>query len=99
MSADPKLRAISFLWHGKLDDFNTSEAWSPDGTRLAVASVSGQVAIYDAAQGRAIHLFEQAHADGCDALAWRPDGKALATAGRDGEWKLWDAVEGKTLVE
>ena len=93
------LRPIAFVWHGKLDDFNTSLAWSPEGDRLAAASVSGQVAIYDAAQGRAIHLFEQAHADGCDALAWRPDGQALATAGRDGKWKLWDAMEGKILAE
>ena len=93
------LRPINFLWHGKLDDFNTSLAWSPDGDRLAVGSVSGQVAIYDAAQGKALHLFEQAHADGCDALAWRPDGKALATAGRDGKWKLWDAATGNALAE
>jgi WD40 repeat protein len=89
---------VQFVWHGKLDDFNTSIAWSPDGTRLAVGSVSGQVAIYDAAQGKAIHLLAQAHEDGCDAVAWRPDGAALATAGRDGKWRLWDAVEGKPLV-
>ena len=93
------LRPIAFVWHGKLEDFNTSLVWSPDGDRLAAASVSGQVAIYDAAEGRAIHLFEQAHADGCDALAWRPDGKALATAGRDGNWKLWDATDGTVLAE
>jgi WD40 repeat protein len=93
------LRPIAFVWHAKLEDFNTSLAWSPEGDRLAAASVSGQVAIYDAAQGRPIHLFEQAHADGCDALAWRPDGKALATAGRDGAWKLWDTTEGKILAE
>jgi WD40 repeat protein len=99
MTTDPKLRAIEFVWHGKLEDFNTSVAWSPTGDRLAAASVSGQVAIYDAAEGRAIHLFEQAHADGCDALAWRPDGKALATAGRDGLWKLWDTTDGKILAE
>jgi len=99
MIAPSNLRAIAFIWHGKLDDFNTSLAWSPEGDRLAAASVSGQVAIYDAAQGRAIHLFEQAHADGCDALAWRPDGNALATAGRDGKWKLWDATDGKVLAE
>lgn len=99
MASASQLRPIAFIWHGKLDDFNTSLAWSPDGTRLAAASVSGQVAIYDAAQGRAIHLFEQAHADGCDAVAWRPNGRALATAGRDGTWKLWDAVEGKILAE
>jgi WD40 repeat protein len=99
MNTSPKLRPIAFRWHGKLDDFMTGLAWSPDGDRLAAASVSGQVAIYDAEAGRAIHLFEQAHADGCDALAWRPDGKALATAGRDGKWKLWDAESGKVLAE
>ena len=99
MESTSQLRPIAFVWHGKLDDFNTSLAWSLDGTRLAAASVSGQVAIYDAVQGRAIHLFEQAHADGCDAIAWRPDGRALATAGRDGTWKLWDTSEGKMLME
>jgi WD40 repeat protein len=99
MASDTNLRSIAFLWHGKLDDFTTSLAWSPDGTRLAAASVSGQVAIYDATEGRAFHLFERAHTDGCDALAWRPDGTALATAGRDGAWKLWDTTTGKTLAE
>lgn len=99
MTTNPKLRPINFVWHGKLDDFITSVAWSPEGGRLAAASVSGQVAIYDAVAGRAIHLVEQAHADGCDALAWRPDGQALATAGRDGKWKLWDASEDTILVE
>jgi WD40 repeat protein len=93
------LRPINFLWHGKLDDFNTSLAWSPDGSLVAAGSVSGQVAIYHAAQGKALHVFEQAHADGCDAVAWRPDGKALATAGRDGMWRLWDVAEGKVLAE
>jgi WD40 repeat protein len=99
MNPAQTLRPIAFVWRGKLDDFNTSVAWSPDGKQLAAASVSGQVAIYDSEQGRAIHLFEQAHADGCDALAWRPDGKALATAGRDGTWKLWDTTDGKILAE
>ena len=93
------LRPINFVWHGKLDDFVTSVAWSPDGSRLAAGAVSGQVAIYDTALGKALHIHEQAHADGCDAVAWRPDGAALATAGRDGKWKLWDADEGKVLAE
>jgi WD40 repeat protein len=93
------LRPINFVWHGKLDDFNTSLAWSSDGKLLAAGSVSGQVAIYDVASGKALHVLEKAHEDGCDAIAWRPDSKALATAGRDGKWKLWDAAEGKVLVE
>ncbi len=99
MFAHPKLRPIAFLWHGKLEDYVTSLAWSPEGNRLAAASVSGQVAIYDATEGRAIYLLQEAHTDGCDAIAWRPDGKALATAGRDGLWKLWDTTEGTVLAE
>ena len=99
MASELNLRPIAFLWHGTLEDFNTGLAWSPEGKRLAVASVSGQVAIYDAAHGRVLHMLGQAHADGCDALAWRPDGGALATAGRDGTWKLWDVTDGKLLIE
>jgi len=99
MPAPSPFRPIAFVWNGKLEDFNTSLAWSPDGTCLAAGSVSGQVAIYDAAEGKAIHLLEQAHVDGCDAIAWRPDGQALATAGRDGTWKLWNAKDGELLVE
>ena len=95
----PSRRAVDFRWHAKLDDFITQVAWSPDGTRLAASSVSGQVHILDVATERALHRLEPAHADGCDALAWRPDGAALATAGRDGRWRLWDAAGGKQLAE
>jgi WD40 repeat protein len=92
-------RAIAFRWHAKLDDFVTQVAWSPDGSRLAAASVSGEVQVFDVATERASHRLEPAHADGCDALAWRPDGAAFATAGRDGMWRLWDAASGKQLIE
>jgi WD40 repeat protein len=92
-------RPVSFKWTTRLADFITSLAWSPDGTRLAFASVSGEVAIYDTATGRPGHVFEKAHEEGCDTLAWRPDGAALATAGRDGKWKLWDATTGRLMVE
>jgi WD40 repeat protein len=95
----PSRRAVAFRWHTKLDDFITQVAWSPDGTRLGAASVSGQVFIFDVATDCPLHRLEPAHADGCDALAWRPDGHAFATAGRDGKWRLWDAATGKPLAE
>jgi WD40 repeat protein len=99
MSASASLRPIDYAWHGKLDDFVGGLAWSPDGAQLAASSVSGQMAIYDAELGRVVHLVEQAHTDGCDAISWRPDGQALATAGRDGKWRLWECTSGKMLVE
>jgi WD40 repeat protein len=92
-------RAVAFRWHAKLDDFVTQVAWSPDGARLAVAAVSGQVAVYDVAAERPLYILEQAHADGCDALAWRPDGATFATAGRDGKWRLWNSEDGAKLAE
>ena len=96
--ASPR-RPINFLWQTRLEDFISSVAWSPDGTQLAAASVSGQLGIYDSETGRAIQLIDRAHADGLDGVAWRPDGQALATVGRDGMWRLWDAAEGRHLVE
>jgi WD40 repeat protein len=96
---NPKLRPIVFVWHAKLDDFISSLAWSPDGRQLAVASVSGQLGIYDNAAGKAVRLIDRAHADGGDAVAWRPDGQAIATAGRDGTWRLWDPLDGTKLAE
>ena len=83
------LRPIKFVWHGKLDDFNTSLAWSPDGTRLAVGSVSGQVAIYDAAQGKALHLLERPMPMAATRVAWRADG---AGAGHGGSRRQVAAV-------
>lgn len=97
--ASPQMRPLAFRWHDKLDDFVTQLAWSPEGTRLAASSVSGQVVICDAPAGHVIHRLEKAHEDGCDAVAWRPDGTAFATAGRDGQWRLWDAATGRLLVE
>ena len=99
MTADSRLRPIVFPWHTKLDDFITALAWSPDGSRLAAASVSGQVGIYDPMAGKTLHLIERAHTDGCDALAWRPDGAAFATAGRDGTWRLWSSPDADKLAE
>ena len=92
-------REIAFRWHARLEDFVTQLAWSPDGTQIAAASVSGPVGIWKAETGQSLLALEKAHPDGCDALAWRPDGLALATAGRDGHWRLWNVADGKLLIE
>lgn len=92
------LRPIEFLWHSALQDYITSVAWSPNGSQLAVGSVSGEAAVYSAS-GERRHHWPQVHEEGVDALAWRPDGQALVTAGRDGTWKMWDVTTGQKLVE
>jgi WD40 repeat protein len=97
--ASSQRRPIAFVWQTQLEDFISSLAWSPDGSQLAAASVSGQLGIYKSETGRALQLIDRAHSDGGDAVAWRPDGQALATVGRDGTWRLWDPLEGKKLAE
>jgi len=58
-------------WAATLDDYVIDLAWSPDGTVLAAASQSGEVRLYDAANGAVRHALP-GHEDGTNALAWMP---------------------------
>ena len=65
-------------------------AWSPDGTRLAVASKSGNVRIVDARDGSTLQVLA-GHRDFIRALGWSADGRVLYSA--DGEsLKITDSV-------
>jgi WD40 repeat protein len=64
-------------------------AYSPDGTRLAVARKE-VVKVWDAATGRVLHDFP----DSATSVAFSPDGRTLASAGREG-LKVRDAVTGR----
>jgi len=67
-------------------------AWSPDGTRLAVASKSGNVRIVDARDGTTLQVLA-GHRDFIRALGWSADGRVLYSA--DGEsLKITDSVTG-----
>lgn len=74
-------------------------AWSPDGTRLAVAVRAGPteaVAFVDAETGRARHL-RLPDLDGVLAVAWSPDGTRLAlsaTRGAQANLYLVDVASG-----
>ena len=71
-----------------------SISFSPDGTRIAVASSTG-IWIYDAHTGNELTML-RGHEAGVISVAFSPDSKTLASGGY-GDILLWDINTGKTL--
>jgi len=68
-------------------------AWSPDGRRLACASLDGSVLSIDADSGRSRGLVRAPC--GVHALSWSPGGALLALGLADGSVEVRDAEEGE----
>jgi WD40 repeat protein/serine/threonine protein kinase len=68
-------------------------AFSPDGARLATASLDRTVQVWDVARGEHLHTY-RGHTSSVLALAFSPDGRRLASAGGDRTVKVWDATAG-----
>ena len=69
-------------------------AYSPDGTRLAVASSIG-IWMYDTQTGEALDLL--APNTGVESVSFSPDGEILATGNWDSNVRLWHATTGELL--
>ena len=77
-------------WASTLDDYVIDLAWSPDGTRLAAASASGPVSIFQSHDGARLHDLP-GHDNGTNCLAWQPNsdvGRPLADASAQSASKL-----------
>ena len=68
-----------------------STAFSPDGTRVATASLDGTARIFDAATGRTL-LIIQAHREGVAYAAFSPDGTRLVTTSWDKSARVWNVA-------
>jgi hypothetical protein len=68
-------------------------AWSPDGSRIAVAGAAPEVNVYDADTGARVAACA-GHSAGIYSVAFSPDSATLATGGFDGTVRLYDAATG-----
>ncbi|WP_329537955.1 hypothetical protein OG568_57700 (plasmid) [Streptomyces sp. NBC_01450] len=75
----------------------TTEALSPNGRILAVASQDGTLRLWDTATGRLRRSLAtpSGTAAGVTSLAFSPDGRTLATGGDDRTIRLWDTGTGR----
>jgi WD40 repeat protein len=68
--------------------------FSPDGKRIASASLDNTLKIWDTATGKDLLTFT-GHTQGVAAVSFSPDGTQLASGSFDGSVKLWDAATGR----
>ncbi|NDJ61175.1 MAG: WD40 repeat domain-containing protein, partial [Chloroflexi bacterium] len=94
----PPPPALKAIWRTDIDDHPIGMAWSPDSKMLAVAGVSGPIALYDAENGDVRYKLS-GHVLDTMAISWHKDSQLLASVGQDGKVRLWDTAIGEQTVE
>ncbi|MEO1289027.1 MAG: WD40 repeat domain-containing protein [Chloroflexota bacterium] len=94
-SSQPALKA---RWRTEFDDHPIGMAWSSDSKILAVAGVSGPIALYDGDSGAVRHELS-GHTLDTMAISWHKDNELLASVGQDGKVRLWNTNSGEQIAE
>jgi hypothetical protein len=77
--------------------WESTVAFSPDGTCLASGNILKIVTVWDPATGNQ-KLSLKGHTGPVHTVAYRPDGKQLASASVDKTVRIWDAATGKEIM-
>ena len=89
---------VRIRWRVETADGVQDLVWSPDGRWLAVATVSGPLAMVDGATGD-LRQDWPGHAGGTLKVAWSRDSRWLASSGQDGCVRVWDPVSGEERLQ
>ncbi|KAG0254385.1 hypothetical protein BGZ95_006049, partial [Linnemannia exigua] len=88
---DTTTAPASFQAH---NDFISDLVFSPDGLKIATASVDNKIGLWDAASGRC-HWSKIKRHGGVSSVSFSPDSKLLVSGGSDKIIRLWDVETGQ----
>ena len=75
-------------------------AWSPDGERLAICTMGGDIGVWDGNNGELLNiLVEPAQDRQTWDMAWHPDGELLAVTHAKGRVAVWNTLSGELAWE